>query len=51
MTLQDYSSRTEYRPPVARYQRLNRLGEPLTSLGLAPRGAARGSQPVSTFGS
>jgi F420H(2)-dependent quinone reductase len=36
---QDYGSRTEYRPQAAWYQRLNRLGVPLTSLGLAPRDA------------
>jgi deazaflavin-dependent oxidoreductase (nitroreductase family) len=36
---QDFGSRTEYRPPATWYQRLNRLGVPLTSLGLAPRDA------------
>jgi hypothetical protein len=39
LTPQDYSARTGYRPPAAWYQRLNRLGVPLTSLGLAPRDA------------
>jgi deazaflavin-dependent oxidoreductase (nitroreductase family) len=34
---QDYSHRTTYRPPAAWYRRLNWLGVPLTSLGLAPR--------------
>jgi hypothetical protein len=38
---QDYSARTDYRPPARWYQRLNRLlGVPLTSLGWAPRDAA-----------
>jgi deazaflavin-dependent oxidoreductase (nitroreductase family) len=36
---QDYSHRTGYRPPAAWCQRLNWLGVPLTSLGLAPRDA------------
>ena len=36
---QDYSERTEYRPPAPWYRRLNRIGVPLTSLGLAPRDA------------
>jgi hypothetical protein len=37
---QDYSARTDYRPPANWYTRLNRLlGVPLTSLGWAPRGA------------
>jgi diacylglycerol O-acyltransferase / wax synthase len=36
---QDYSARTHYRPPAAWYRRLNWLGVPLTSLGLAPRDA------------
>src|SRR5215207_5553731 len=39
MNPQDYSHRTTYRPPAAWYQRLNWLGVPLTSLGLAPRDA------------
>ncbi len=38
---QDYSARTDYRPPARWYQRLNRLlGVPLASLGWAPRDAA-----------
>jgi deazaflavin-dependent oxidoreductase (nitroreductase family) len=36
---QDYSARTDYRPTAAWYQRLNRLGVLLTSVGLAPRDA------------
>lgn len=36
---QDYSARTKYRPPAAWYRRLNRIGIPLTSLGLAPHDA------------
>lgn len=36
---QDYSARTEYRPPAGWYRRLNWLGVRLTSLGLAPRDA------------
>jgi deazaflavin-dependent oxidoreductase (nitroreductase family) len=36
---QDYSHRTTYQPPAAWYRRLNWLGVPLTSLGLAPRDA------------
>ena len=39
MDPQDYSARTEYRPPAAWYQRLNHIGVPLTWLGLAPRDA------------
>jgi deazaflavin-dependent oxidoreductase (nitroreductase family) len=39
MNPQDYSHRSAYRPPAAWYQRLNWLGVPLTSLGLAPRDA------------
>ena len=39
MDPQDYSDRTRYRPPSSWYARLNRLGVPLTSLGLAPRDA------------
>lgn len=39
MDPQDYSARTAYRPPAPWYRRLNRLGVPLTSLGLAPRDA------------
>lgn len=34
---QNYAAREPYRPPTAWYQRLNRIGVPLTSLGLAPR--------------
>jgi MFS family permease len=38
---QDYSDHTDYRPPAGWYTRMNRLlGVPLTSLGLAPHGAA-----------
>ena len=36
MDPQDYSARTAYRRPAPWYRRLNRLGVPLTSLGLAP---------------
>ena len=39
MNPQDYSARTAYRPPAPWYRRLNRIGVPLTSLGLAPRDA------------
>lgn len=39
MNPQDYGARTDYRPPAAWYQRLNWIGVPLTSLGLAPRDA------------
>jgi hypothetical protein len=39
MNPQDYSARTAYRPPAPWYRRLNRVGVPLTSLGLAPRDA------------
>jgi deazaflavin-dependent oxidoreductase (nitroreductase family) len=39
MNPQDYAARTKYRPPAAWYQRLNWIGVPLTSLGLAPRDA------------
>ncbi|HEU4489947.1 MAG TPA: nitroreductase/quinone reductase family protein [Jiangellales bacterium] len=39
MDPQNYSARTDYRPPAGWYRRLNRIGVPLTSLGLAPRGA------------
>lgn len=39
MDPQDYSARTAYRPPATWYRRLNRLGVPLTWLGLAPRDA------------
>jgi len=39
MDPQNYSTRTDYRPPAGWYRRLNRLGVLLTSLGLAPRGA------------
>lgn len=38
--MQDYSSRTAYRPPARWYRTIsNRLGVLLTSLGFAPRGA------------
>lgn len=37
MKPQDYGSRTEYRPPAAWYQRLNRVGARVVGLGLAPR--------------
>lgn len=37
MDPQDFSARTEYRPPARWYQRLSWLGVLLTSLGLAPR--------------
>jgi deazaflavin-dependent oxidoreductase (nitroreductase family) len=36
---QDFSARTEYRPPAGWYRRLGRFGALLTSLGLAPRDA------------
>lgn len=37
---QDYSARSDYRPPAGWYRRLNAaLGVPLTCLGLAPRDA------------
>lgn len=39
MKPQDYSARTAYRPAATWYRRLNRIGVPLTSLGLAPRDA------------
>jgi deazaflavin-dependent oxidoreductase (nitroreductase family) len=39
MNPQNYAHRTAYRPPAAWYRRLNWLGVPLTSLGLAPRDA------------
>ena len=39
MLPQDYSARTAYRPAAPWYRRLNRVGVPLTSLGLAPRDA------------
>lgn len=39
MKPQDYSTRAQYRPPAAWYQRLNWLGVLLTSVGLAPRDA------------
>jgi len=39
MDPQNYSARRDYRPPAAWYQRLNLIGVPLTSLGLAPRDA------------
>jgi hypothetical protein len=39
MDPQNYAARSNYRPPAAWYQRLNRIGVPLTSLGLAPRDA------------
>jgi deazaflavin-dependent oxidoreductase (nitroreductase family) len=36
---QDYSGRGSYRPPARWYRRLNPIGVPLTTLGLAPRDA------------
>jgi deazaflavin-dependent oxidoreductase (nitroreductase family) len=36
---QDYAAPGRYRPPAGWYRRLNRIGVPLTSLGLAPRDA------------
>ena len=36
MNPQDYSARTEYRPPSRWYQRGNRIGVLLTSLGFGP---------------
>jgi hypothetical protein len=40
MNPQDYSARTDYRPPAGWYRRINNaVGPLLTSLGLAPRGA------------
>ena len=39
MDPQDYSARTDYRPPAAWYQRLNLIGVPLARLGLAPHDA------------
>jgi hypothetical protein len=39
MKPQDYSARTAYRRSATWYRRLNRVGVPLTSLGLAPRDA------------
>ena len=36
---QDYSTRARYRPPARWYRRLNPIGVPLTSWGLAPRDA------------
>lgn len=39
MDPQDYSARSAYRPPARWYRRLNHVGVPLTSLGLAPRDA------------
>jgi hypothetical protein len=39
MDPQNYAARSSYRPPAAWYQRLNRIGVPLTSFGLAPRNA------------
>jgi deazaflavin-dependent oxidoreductase (nitroreductase family) len=39
MDPQDYSARTEYRPPASWYQRFNKIGVPLISLGLAPHDA------------
>lgn len=39
MDPQDYAAREAYRAPAAWYQRLNHIGVPLTSLGLAPRDA------------
>lgn len=39
MKPQNYSARIAYRPPADWYRRLNWLGVPLTSVGLAPRDA------------
>jgi hypothetical protein len=39
MDPQDYSARTDYRPPATWYRRLNHIGVPLTWLGFAPRDA------------
>lgn len=39
MNPQNYATRSDYRPPAAWYQRLNRIGVVLTTLGLAPRDA------------
>lgn len=39
MDPQNYAARQPYRPPAAWYRRLNPIGVPLTSLGLAPRDA------------
>jgi deazaflavin-dependent oxidoreductase (nitroreductase family) len=39
MDPQDYSARTDYRPPAAWYRRLNHIGVLLTWLGFAPRDA------------
>ena len=39
MDPQDYSARTDYRPPAVWYRRLNHVGVPLTWLGLAPHDA------------
>lgn len=36
---QDYSDAASYRPPARWYRRLNSIGVPLTTLGLAPRDA------------
>ncbi len=36
---QDYSGQGSYRPPARWYRRLNHVGVPLTTLGLAPRDA------------
>lgn len=39
MDPQNYAARTNYRPPARWYQRLNGIGIPIISLGLAPRDA------------
>lgn len=39
MDPQNYAARTDYRPPAGWYQRLNGIGAPVISLGLAPRDA------------
>jgi deazaflavin-dependent oxidoreductase (nitroreductase family) len=39
MDPQNYAARTTYRPPAAWYQRFNKIGVPLISLGLAPHDA------------
>lgn len=45
MNPQDYSARTAYRPPAPWDPHLNRIGVPLTSLGLAPRDAVSRAEP------
>jgi deazaflavin-dependent oxidoreductase (nitroreductase family) len=50
MNPQDYSSRTTYRPPARWYQRLNWIGTPIITLGLAPRDAVILEVPGRTSG-